>query len=132
MVESSVVGIPTIDLGMERSKLSEQVVKACEEYGIFKVVNHGVPKQVISRLEEEGLEFFAKPISQKQQAGPPTPFGFGSRTIGSHGDTGDLEYLLLHTNPLSISHNSKTINANDPTKFRSLANSILLFYFLIH
>ncbi|KAK4273300.1 hypothetical protein QN277_021729 [Acacia crassicarpa] len=44
------------------------------------------------------------------------PLGYGSRNIGSHGDTGHLEYLLLHTNPLSISQNSKTIS-KDPTEF---------------
>ncbi|KAF7804951.1 gibberellin 2-beta-dioxygenase 2-like [Senna tora] len=89
--KTKAVGIPTIDLCMESSELAEKVVRACEEYGIFKVVNHGVPKKVISRLEDEGIHFFAKPISQKQQAGPPTPFGYGSRNIGSHGDMGHLD-----------------------------------------
>lgn len=115
--KTKAVGIPTIDLSMERSQLSEVVVEACEQYGIFKVVNHGVPKQVISRLEEEGVQFFAKPITEKRQAGPAAPFGYGSRNIGSNGDMGELEYLLLHTNPLTISHHSKTIS-DDPTKFR--------------
>ncbi|KAJ1412542.1 Non-heme dioxygenase N-terminal domain [Sesbania bispinosa] len=110
------MGIPTIDLSMERSELSESVVKACEEYGFFKVVNHSVPKEIISRLEEEGAEFFTKPFAEKRKAGPPTPFGYGFRNIGPNGDMGDLEYLLLHTNPLSISERSKTIG-NDSTKF---------------
>ena len=115
--KTKAVGIPTIDLSMEKPELSKLVVKACEEYGFFKVVNHSVPKEVISRLEEEGADFFAKPTSEKRQAGPATPFGYGSRNIGPNGDMGDLEYLLLHTNPLTISERSKTIS-NDPTKFR--------------
>ncbi|XP_028786106.1 LOW QUALITY PROTEIN: gibberellin 2-beta-dioxygenase 2-like [Neltuma alba] len=115
--KTNAVGIPTVDLSMERSELSELVIKACEQYGFFKAVNHGVPEEVISRLENEGFEFFSKSTSEKRQAGPATPFGYGCRNIGPSGDMGDLEYLLLHTNPLSISDRSKTIS-NNPTDFR--------------
>ncbi|CAL0333741.1 unnamed protein product [Lupinus luteus] len=116
--------IPTIDLSMERSELSKLIVQACEEYGFFKVVNHGVPKNVILRMEEEGTEFFAKPSSEKCQVGPATPFGYGCRNIGLNGDMGNLEYLLLHTNPLSISQGSKII-ANDPNKFGCAVNDYI-------
>lgn len=121
------MGIPTIDLSMERSQLSQTVVKACEEYGFFRVVNHNVPKEVIARLEEESAEFFSKPSHEKRRAGPASPFGYGFTNIGPNGDIGDLEYLLLHANPLSIAQISKTI-ANDSTKFRFLP---LHYHFLL-
>ncbi|KAE9618844.1 hypothetical protein Lal_00046934 [Lupinus albus] len=122
--KTKAVGIPVIDLSMERSELREQVVKACEEYGFFKVVNHGVPREVISRIGEEGAQFFAKPTSEKRKASPATPFGYGCRNIGPNGDMGNLEYLLLHTNPVSISERCKTIT-NDPTKFSCAVNDYI-------
>ncbi|KAL2511700.1 Gibberellin 2-beta-dioxygenase 6 [Abeliophyllum distichum] len=92
-----------------RSEVSKLIVQACEEFGFFKVINHGIPHDVITRMEQQGYEFFAKPESVKQQVGPANPYGYGSKNIGLKGDIGEVEYLILQTNPLSIDHKSKTI-----------------------
>ncbi|EXB94374.1 Gibberellin 2-beta-dioxygenase 2 [Morus notabilis] len=111
------IELPTIDLSCpERSEVSRLIVKACEEFGFFKVINHGVPNDIITKMEQESLNFFAKPMAEKQMAGPAKPFGYGCKNIGFNGDMGDVEYILLNTNPLSISHCSKIIS-NNPTSF---------------
>ncbi|KAE8725832.1 Gibberellin 2-beta-dioxygenase 1 [Hibiscus syriacus] len=101
-------GIPVIDLRDGEAKTL--IVKACEEFGFFKLVNHGVPIELMTRLETEALRFFNLPQSEKDEAGPPAPFGYGNKRIGLNGDVGWIEYLLLNTNPLA--------SLNTPENFR--------------
>lgn len=109
--------IPTIDMSLDRYVVCDKIVQACEEYGFFKLVNHGVPNRIISSMEEESYDFFSKPACEKQEAGPPSPFGYGCKSIGLKGDMGELEYILLEANPASISRRS-TAMSTDPKKFR--------------
>lgn len=88
-------GVPLIDLSKPDSK--HLLVKACREFGFFKVINHGVPTEFITKLESEAIKFFSLPLSEKQKAGPPDPFGYGNKKIGPNGDIGWVEYILLTT-----------------------------------
>lgn len=104
--------IPIVDLSKPDAKTL--IVKACEEFGFFKVINHGVPMEAISQLESEALKFFSMPLTEKEKAGPPKPFGYGNKNIGLSGDVGWVEYLLLNTNQ---EHNFNVYGKN-PEKFR--------------
>ncbi|XP_010428972.1 PREDICTED: gibberellin 2-beta-dioxygenase 1 [Camelina sativa] len=87
--------IPVIDISNPESKYA--LVKACEDFGFFKVINHGVSTELVSVLEHETVEFFSLPKSEKTQVAG-YPFGYGSRTIGRNGDVGWVEYLLMNAN----------------------------------
>ncbi|KAI4295445.1 hypothetical protein L6164_035492 [Bauhinia variegata] len=110
-------GIPEVDLSNPEAKT--MIVKACQELGFFKLVNHGVPLDFVVNLENEALEFFNQPQSEKDKAGPPDPFGYGSKRIGPNGDMGWIEYLLLNTNPDVISPKSLFFFQENSENFRS-------------
>ncbi|KAL1204009.1 putative inactive flavonol synthase 2 [Cardamine amara subsp. amara] len=59
--------IPIIDLSsLDEDQVSHTVVKASEEWGIFHVVNHGIPMDLIQRLKEVGTQFFELPEIEKK------------------------------------------------------------------
>lgn len=115
------VEIPLIDLSKAES--GDEIVKASEDFGFFKVVNHGVPMEFIRRLETEAVKFFSLPLEEKKKASPPNPFGYGNREIGRNGDMGWVEYLLLTTNPDSIDDH---FFAQNPQQLRYFFSSLLL------
>ncbi|KAF2314471.1 hypothetical protein GH714_026793 [Hevea brasiliensis] len=116
-------GIPIIDLSKPDSK--HLLVKACEEFGFFKVVNHEVPMELISRLESQAINFFSLPLSEKEKAGPPNPFGYGNKSIGPNGDVGWVEYLLFTINQESISQRLLPVFGHNPNEFRSALNDYI-------
>ncbi|KAL0306675.1 UNVERIFIED_CONTAM: Gibberellin 2-beta-dioxygenase 1 [Sesamum radiatum] len=117
-------GIPLVDLSRPDSKA--QLVKACEEFGFFKVVNHGVPIHLIKELESEALRFFSLPHSDKAKAGPPDPLGYGDKRIGPNGDVGWVEYLLLTTNTHSGYQKFASIFGEAAENFRRVVNEYVL------
>lgn len=55
----------------------------------------------------------------KQQVGLDNPLGYGHKNIGSSGDVGELEYLLLNIH-LSYSVEKYITIFYDPSQFRCL------------
>ncbi|KAL2580463.1 hypothetical protein AAZX31_15G131400 [Glycine max] len=108
----SPIDLPMVDLTGERSMVKKLIVKACEEYGFFNVINHGVPRDTIAKMEEAAFDFFAKPMAQKKQVAL-----YGCKNIGFNGDMGEVEYLLLSATPPSVAH-LKNIS-NVPSNFSS-------------
>ncbi|XP_077227788.1 gibberellin 2-beta-dioxygenase-like [Tasmannia lanceolata] len=117
-------GIPTIDLSKPDSKTL--IVKACEEFGFFKVINHGIPSEFMNRLESEAMKFFSLSTPEKENSGPFSPFGYGNKRIGSNGDMGWVEYILLSLNEKIVSKKDSDIYRQDPENFGSSLNDYIL------
>ncbi|KAL0453441.1 UNVERIFIED_CONTAM: putative flavonol synthase 6, partial [Sesamum latifolium] len=54
--------IPVVDLGSS----SENLSKICREWGMFRLVNHGVPMELLTRLHEHANKLFSLDFESKQ------------------------------------------------------------------
>ncbi|XP_017980388.1 PREDICTED: gibberellin 2-beta-dioxygenase 1 [Theobroma cacao] len=113
--------IPVVDLSKPDSK--HQIIKACEEFGFFRVINHGVPMDFISRLESEATKFFSLSLCEKEKTGQPKPYGYGNKRIGPNGDVGWVEYLLLTTN--QDPNLLRFLSGENPESFRFALNNYM-------
>ncbi|KAK7350773.1 hypothetical protein VNO77_09713 [Canavalia gladiata] len=60
--------IPTIDLcDPDQQNLVNLIAQASQEWGIFQVVNHGIPTQFIHNLQSVGKELFQLPQEEKEK-----------------------------------------------------------------
>lgn len=97
--------VPIIDLGSsDRASVVRQIRDACESYGFFQVINHGVSEEVVEKMIEVGKEFFALPIEEKLKLysdDPSKPVrlstSFNVRKEEFHNWR---DYLRLHCHPL--------------------------------
>ncbi|KAK8942022.1 Leucoanthocyanidin dioxygenase [Platanthera guangdongensis] len=81
MAAAEIIGheeIPTIDLSLlirrsektsadERAKVIQQLGEACQDWGCFMAVNHGVPEDLQRKMIEAYLDFFDMKDEEKQR-----------------------------------------------------------------
>ncbi|KAH7517920.1 protein DMR6-LIKE OXYGENASE 1 [Ziziphus jujuba] len=64
-------GIPTIDLSAltlaDTHKLASEIGLACQEWGFFQIINHGVPLDLQRKVEKVAREFFELPSEEKRK-----------------------------------------------------------------
>nr|AFN70721.1 flavanone 3-hydroxylase [Nekemias grossedentata] len=64
--EIPIISLEGIDeVGGRRDEICRKIVEACEDWGIFQVVNHGVDSNLISEMTRLAREFFALPPEEK-------------------------------------------------------------------
>ncbi|KAJ4962986.1 hypothetical protein NE237_022925 [Protea cynaroides] len=76
--------IPTVDLrDPDQENLVRKISDASREWGLFQVVNHGIPSEVIEKLQKVGREFFE--LSQEEKETVARKPGVDSFTIEGYG-----------------------------------------------
>ncbi|ONK64603.1 uncharacterized protein A4U43_C07F27860 [Asparagus officinalis] len=65
--EIRIISLKGIDDAVEgkREKIRNKIVEACEEWGIFQVVDHGIDAGLIADMMRLAREFFALPPEEK-------------------------------------------------------------------
>ncbi|KAK3147199.1 hypothetical protein QOZ80_3BG0279370 [Eleusine coracana subsp. coracana] len=69
--DDSISAIPNIDFGKlcDPRSSSEECAKlgsACQNWGFFQLINHGVPNEVTGNLTKDVAEFFKQPLSHSK------------------------------------------------------------------
>ena len=99
--------IPIIDLCQSnRKNLIEEISQACELYGFFQIINHGIPKEILEKVIELGSLFFALPSHEKVvfacREGVVASEGYGHKMLVQENQILDWrDYFDHHTLPLS-------------------------------
>ncbi|KAJ4714225.1 flavanone 3-hydroxylase [Melia azedarach] len=64
--EIPVISLSGIDeVEGKRAEICKKIVEACEDWGIFQVIDHGVDAELISKMTRLAKEFFALPPEEK-------------------------------------------------------------------
>ncbi|KAL8500234.1 hypothetical protein ACS0TY_020005 [Phlomoides rotata] len=96
--------VPIIDLSSHRSLVVKQIGDACRDYGFFQVMNHGVGKERVDKMQRVAHEFFNLSVEEKMKLYSDDPsktmrlstsFNVKKETVHNWRD-----YLRLHCYPL--------------------------------
>ncbi|XP_072989964.1 flavanone 3-dioxygenase F3H1-like [Typha latifolia] len=60
-----VISLAGIDEGRRRADICQEIVAACEDWGVFQVVDHGVDAGLVAEMTRLAREFFALPPEEK-------------------------------------------------------------------
>ncbi|KAG5019033.1 hypothetical protein AAZX31_06G105700 [Glycine max] len=71
-VHGTQLGVPIIDFSNpDEDKVLHEIMEASRDWGMFQIVNHEIPSQVIEKLQAVGKEFFELPQEEKEQYAKP-------------------------------------------------------------
>eukprot|EP01018_Ginkgo_biloba_P006700 Gb_18198 [translate_table: standard] len=122
------LSIPIIDMAkisersLQREDEMAKIAKACEGWGFFQVVNHGVPHSLIDEIKRVGKEFFELPLEEKQKYAVRDMQGYGQIFVVSEEqklDWGDLLGLII----APPKHKNPCVWPADPTDFREIVDA---------
>ncbi|AES97739.1 putative flavonol synthase [Medicago truncatula] len=71
-VQGVKLGVPIIDFSNpDEVKVQNEIIEASKEWGMFQIVNHEIPNEVIRKLQSVGKEFFELPQDEKEVYAKP-------------------------------------------------------------
>ncbi|XP_071731192.1 flavonol synthase/flavanone 3-hydroxylase-like [Rutidosis leptorrhynchoides] len=107
-IKGVVLKVPVIDLSdPDHQFVLASVSEASKDWGIFQVVNHGIPNELISKLQKVGKEFFELPQDEKEVLAKPIGYegveGYGSKLQKEvEGKKGWVDHLFHRVWPPSL------------------------------
>jgi hypothetical protein len=116
--------VPVIDLGrlLGQDGRVEEAAKlrlACETWGFFQVVNHGVPEETMEEMKRNLKDFFALPLAEKASLAqePGGIEGYGQAFVVSEEQKLDwADMFFLVTQPPS--HRDLHLWPSNPSTFK--------------
>lgn len=129
------VQIPVIDLELMRSDnpavraaLVRSVSEACEKFGFFQVVNHGVDQNLVQKCEKEAHRMFELPLDVKERVHRPpgTSFGYGANTWVNQTVMHWAESFHMQLHPTSNirDFSGKLFTEDDASQFRYMHTQV--------
>ncbi len=109
-----------------RQELVKAMAKACQRWGFFQVLNHGVDQALIQRCEAEAHRMFQLPLDVKERVHRPpgASFGYGANTWVNQKVMHWAESFHMQLHPTSNIHDmaAKLFAESDPNQFRYTTN----------
>ncbi|XP_059076898.1 S-norcoclaurine synthase 1-like [Cryptomeria japonica] len=119
--------IPIIDMGMFlrdsdlcRQKELENLGTACQQWGFFQVVNHGVPLSLLEKMKDIVREFIQLPLEEKLNYKMQENEDYGQMFVASADQTLDWADLLFLTT-LPLENRKMNFWPTNPTDFKYLS-----------
>nr|QEP99657.1 flavonoid synthase I [Plagiochasma appendiculatum] len=120
--EIPVISLKGIESESERARIVAEVGYACAEWGIFQIVDHGVPAELMKSMMENTLGFFKLPLDEKvKYATMPGgfPVGYASGSHRADDDILDWRELMVHRClPKAVRENDISIWPEKPETYR--------------
>ncbi|KAF3341838.1 S-norcoclaurine synthase 1-like protein [Carex littledalei] len=126
--------IPVIDMSrlldeMSREEEASKLKHACQEWGFFQVVNHGVAEKVIEEMKDNIKGFFSLPLQEREEVAqvPGDLEGYGQAFVHSEEQKLDwADILVLFTQPPHF-RNFKHWPAQPPTfRYKSIEHKAVI------
>ncbi|KAL2654210.1 hypothetical protein R1flu_022338 [Riccia fluitans] len=100
--EIPVISLKGVETESRRKGIVAEIGRACAEWGIFQIVDHGVPEELMKNLMDKNLAFFKLPQEDKlkyatKPEGYPEAFGYATGSHRADDDVLDWREFMLHS-----------------------------------